>query len=273
MSIQIRTLASGSEGNALVADFDGFCLMIDAGIRSKAFNELTDPGVLPSEGPKALLLTHEHSDHCLGLAAFMKRWDMPVYASRGTFEGLAKHSFFSKLPKERFHLFKAGEGFILGPLTVQSVPISHDAAEPVAYRLEATDYVFGCLTDLGCFTEETVTAFQGVNALLLEANHNRRILEAGPYPYWLKQRVDSDRGHLCNEMAGAFIKRIYHPGLREVMLGHLSRTNNFEPLARETVLASLREIPGAAENVKLFVAPAKGLSERMGRPDASRPPQ
>ena len=271
MSISIRTLASGSEGNALLADFDGFCLMIDAGIRGKAFQEFLNRQSLPAEGIKALLLTHEHSDHCLGLLSFMKQWDMPVYASRGTFEGLAKHSFFSKLPKERFHLFKAGEAFKLGPLTVQSVPISHDAAEPVAYRLDAADYSFGCLTDLGCFTEETVKAFQGVNALLLEANHNRRILEAGPYPYWLKQRVDSDRGHLCNEMAAVFIERIYHPGLQEVMLGHLSRTNNFEPLARETVLAALMEIPGAAESVKLFVAPAKGLSERMGRQDALPP--
>lgn len=264
MSIRIRSLASGSEGNLLLADFHGFCLMIDAGISGKALDELLMREPLPPGGLQALLLTHEHTDHIKGLAAVMKRWDMPVYASRGTFEGLSRQPLFSRLSKERFQLFKAGDSFSAGPLTVRSIPVSHDAAEPVAYRLDTADYSFGFLTDLGCFSEETVAAFQGIHSLLLEANHNRRILEAGPYPYRLKQRIDSVSGHLCNEMAGEFLKRIYHPGLREVTLGHLSRTNNFEPLARETVQACLREIPGAAERVKLTVAPARGFSEPMG---------
>ena len=241
MSIRIRTLASGSEGNALLADFDGFCFLIDAGIGIKAMEEQLDKISLPAEGIQALLLTHEHIDHCKGLAAVMKKWDAPVYTSRGSFEGLAKHAFFSRLTKERFCLFKAGESFSLGPLTVRTVPISHDAAEPAAFRIDASGYSFGSLTDLGCFTEETVSAFQGVNSLLLEANHNRRILEAGP-----------------------FLQRIYHPDLREVTLGHLSRTNNFEPLARDTVWAALQEIPGANEHITLNVAPALGLSQTMG---------
>ena len=264
MSIRIRTLASGSEGNALLADFDGFCLLIDAGIGIKALEEQLEKISLPAQGIQAILLTHEHIDHCKGLAAVMKKWDASVYTSRGSFEGLAKHAFFSRLTKERFCLFKAGESFSLGPLTVRTVPISHDAAEPAAFRIDAPGYSFGSLTDLGCFTEETVSAFQGVNSLLLEANHNRRILEAGPYPYWLKRRIDSEIGHLSNEAAGRFLQQIYHPGLQEVTLGHLSRTNNFEPLARDTVWAALQEIPGANEHIKLNVAPALGLSQTMG---------
>lgn len=265
MKVRIRTLASGSNGNALLAEFGETRLLLDAGIPGSALKELLEEEKIAPADLDAILLTHEHIDHCRGLAQIMRMSNMPVYASRGSFEGLEKHSFFKRLPKERFQLFRAGDSFSLGPLRIQSLPISHDTLEPVAYRLETGGYAFASVTDLGCAGPELAGALQGLNSLLLEANHDRRILEAGPYPYRLKLRIDSDQGHLSNEAAGRLLQQLYHPGLEQVMLGHLSQTNNYPPLALDTVAAALKELGPETDRVQLHLAPVSGFSESLGR--------
>ncbi len=261
MSIRIRTLASGSEANVLLAEFDGFRVMIDAGLPGRTILDMLEADGIPAESIGALLLTHEHIDHCKGLPPLLKKTDIPVWTTRGTFEGLARHTFFARLPKERFHLFKAGDSFTLGDIRVTSIPISHDTREPVAYRLDAGDFSFAGVTDLGCFDEALTEALQGVNALLLEANHNRRMLEAGPYPYPLKKRIDGPAGHLSNEDAGRLLQLI-RPQPSQVLLGHLSRINNLPALALDTVESALKEVPGG-EKVRLSAAPPLGFSEPL----------
>ncbi len=262
MSIRIRTLASGSEANVLLAEFDGFRLLIDAGLPGKAILQmLAEEGIAP-DSLQALLLTHEHIDHCKGLPQLMKSTDLPVYATRGTFEGLSRHAFFARLPKERFHLFRAGDSFELGRIRVKSLPVRHDTREPVAYRLETGDFAFACVTDLGCYDGKLTESLQGLSALVLEANHNRRMLEAGPYPYPLKRRIDGPEGHLSNEDAGRLLEQLVNPGLRQVMLGHLSKVNNVPELALDTVERALRNVPGG-EEIRLSAAPRTGFSEAM----------
>ena len=262
MSIRIRTLASGSEANVLLAEFDDFRLLIDAGLPGRTVLQmLADEGIDPGS-VQGLLLTHEHIDHCKGLPQLLKSTAFPVFATRGTFEGLSRHAFFARLPKERFHLFRAGESFDLGDVRVRSLPVSHDTREPVAYRLEAGEFSFASVTDLGCFDKALAEGLQGVNAMLLEANHNRRMLEAGPYPYPLKKRIDGPEGHLSNEDAGRLLAQLAHLGLTQVLLGHMSKINNVPGLAISAAEEALNGVPGA-EGIRLAAAPPLGFSEPL----------
>ncbi|MBO4837747.1 MAG: MBL fold metallo-hydrolase [Lachnospiraceae bacterium] len=262
MSIRIRTLASGSEANVLLAEFDGFRLLIDAGLPGRTILQMFAEEEIDQESVQGLLLTHEHIDHCKGLPQLLKNTSFPVYATRGTFEGLSRHAFFARLPKERFHLFRAGESFRVGDVEVRSLPVSHDTREPVAYRLDTGDFSFAEVTDLGCFDAALAESLAGVNALLLEANHNRRMLESGPYPYPLKKRIDGPEGHLSNEDAGRLLAQLVHPGLTQVLLGHLSKINNVPELALSTVENAVRGVPGG-EEVRLAAAPPLGFSEPL----------
>ncbi|MBO4872517.1 MAG: MBL fold metallo-hydrolase [Lachnospiraceae bacterium] len=260
MSFRMCTLASGSEGNACYAECDGVRLLIDAGISYRQLcqflHELgTDPAAL-----QAVLLTHEHFDHIGGLSVLMRKHNLPIFATAGTFEGLSELKLFENLPKSGFHLIRSGESFEIGPLQITSVPISHDAKEPVAYRLDAPDWHFAVVTDLGVYTDQLIRQMQGLNALLLEANHNPAMLETGPYPYPLKIRIQGERGHLSNEAAAGFLKAVCHPGLKAVLLGHLSRTNNYPLLALETVRRILKE-ENTSVIPELYIAPPRGLSE------------
>ena len=261
MNFRMASLASGSEGNAVFVRCGRTALLIDAGLSYKALcDQLRQLG----EDPKnltALLLTHEHSDHILGLPVILKRTGLPVYTTRGTFEGLSRQKLFERIPKENFHLFSAGQKLRIGDVEITSLPVSHDSLEPVAYRGDTEGIHFAVVTDLGCLTDELTASLKGLNALLLEANHNRQMLETGPYPYPLKMRIDGAGGHLSNEAAAKLLLKICNPGLRQVILGHLSRTNNYPLLALETVRGILSEGPEDARQIKLSAAPPQGLSE------------
>ncbi len=261
MSFRFATLASGSRGNCCYIELDGTRLLIDTGISCAricaGLEKLgTDPAAL-----SAVLLTHEHRDHTAGLAGFLRKYPLPVYTSAGTFEGLYGQPLFEKLPKQCFHLFSAGTAFELGVWKVQTMALSHDAVEPVAYRLDSDKVSLAVVTDLGCFDEALADSLSGLDLILLEANHDRRMLEMGPYPYMLKLRIDGARGHLSNEACAELLKKLIHPGLRGVILGHLSQTNNYPPLALETVRSSLQEEKPGPEHFFLKTAPAETLSE------------
>ena len=187
--IEIVSVGSSSSGNSYIIMTESRTILVDAGLPAKRIvSALEHLGTDPAD-VDAVLITHEHIDHCKGLPQLMKSTDLPVYTTRGTFEGLARHAFFARLPKERFHLFRAGDSFELGRIRVKSLPVRHDTREPVAYRLEAGDFAFACVTDLGCYGRELTESLQGLSAMVLEANHNRRMLETGPYPYPLKRRI------------------------------------------------------------------------------------
>ena len=260
MSFRMCTLASGSEGNACFVECEDTRILIDAGVSYRqlclSLESLgTEPGAL-----QAVLLTHEHGDHILGLPTLLRKHKLPVYTTRGTFEGLFEQKLFEKIPKAGFYLLRGREQFSVGSLRITAWPILHDAREPVSYRLDGKEAHAAVITDLGCAGEELIEQMRGLNLLLLESNHNPEMLETGPYPYPLKLRIQSEKGHLSNEAAAAFLQSIRHPGLQAVLLGHLSRTNNYPLLALETVRRILKEHDPQTLPA-IYVAPPKGLSE------------
>ena len=130
---------------------------------------------------------------------------------------------------------RADEPFHLGDLTVEPFRISHDAADPVGYRLAHNGKQCAVATDMGCYDDYTIDHLKGLDVLLLESNHDVRMLQAGRYPYYLKRRILGEKGHLSNETAGRLLGEVLHDGIRRIFLGHLSKENNYEELAYETV--------------------------------------
>mgnify|MGYP001090468603 CR=1 FL=1 len=155
--------------------------------------------------------------------------------------------------------------FTIKDMTVNPMRISHDAAEPVAYRFSYGKQKIGVITDLGTYNDYTIESLKGMDALLLEANHDVNMLQVGSYPYYLKQRILGNRGHLSNETAGRLLCRLLHDQMKAVFLGHLSRENNYEALAYETVCSevTMGENPWNSRDFKITVAHREQISEMV----------
>ena len=233
--MRLMTIASGSSGNAGYLGSERTHLLIDAGIsRRRIVQGLEAADLKPAD-----------------LAGVL-----PLYATAGTLAAIQKKGMLDDYPAERIHVIQGGEAFSLGDLTVLPLSIDHDAAEPVGYRVTDGGKSAAFLTDLGHATPELEAALRNLDALLLESNHDVRMLEAGPYPYPLKRRILGDCGHLSNESAGRLLSLLCHGGLKQVLLGHLSKENNLPELAYETVRCELRLTHGKGEAEELPLAVA-----------------
>ena len=178
-------------------------------------------------------------------------------------EELKQMSMLGKMPEGLYRPILAEETFSIGDLSILPFEISHDAAEPVGYRVSHGEKSVGIATDMGVYDEKIVENLQGLDALLLEANHDVRMLQVGAYPYSLKQRILGEKGHLSNESAGRLLCRLLHDKMKQIMLGHLSRENNYEILAYETVCAevTMGENPWKSSDFKISVAHRDRASE------------
>ena len=154
---------------------------------------------------------------------------------------------------------------MLKDMTLYPIQTSHDAAEPVAYRISHDKKKIGIITDLGCYNEYTVACLQDLNVLYLEANHDVRMLQTGPYPYYLKQRILSDKGHLSNETSGKLLSRLLNDNMQAVMLGHLSKDNNLPELAYETVKVEIMmsDTPYQADDFPIYIAKRSEVSQMI----------
>jgi phosphoribosyl 1,2-cyclic phosphodiesterase len=221
--MRLWTLGSGSKGNALLVECGETRVLIDAGLSSRRIGERLGAIGVDPRSIAALLVTHEHRDHVCGLAGVVKRWNLPVYLTPGTAtsstEALAGASVQVTLP---------GAPFAIGSLTVQPVRTSHDATEPVAFVLtsERSGMRMAVVTDLGVLTNPVREAVRHCDVLVVESNHDEVMLQTGPYPYHLKRRVAGNHGHLSNRAAGELVAECMHRGLQQVVLAHLSETNN-----------------------------------------------
>ena len=182
-----------------------------------------------------ILITHEHSDHVSGLGVVARKYGLPIYATKGTIAAIRRIKSLGTINDGLFHPITAGEPFTIGGITVDPVHISHDAADPVAFRIACGKKKMAVATDLGVYTDYTIEHLKGLDVLLLEANHDIHMLQVGAYPYPLKQRISGELGHLSNETAGKLLCQVLHDDLKAVMLGHLSKENNYAELAYETV--------------------------------------
>lgn len=233
--MRLCSIASGSSGNCIYVGSDSTHILVDVGISGKRTEEGLKKLDLSMGDIDGIFITHEHTDHIAGLGILSRKYKIPIYATHGTIEAIQKTSSVGEISEELFHPVQADEKVIIKDLVCNPMKISHDAAEPVAYRIYYGRKKIAIVTDLGNYNDYTVESLKGMDAILLEANHDINMLQVGPYPYYLKQRILGDRGHLSNERAGQLLCKILHHDMQAVVLGHLSKENNLPELAYEAV--------------------------------------
>ena len=261
--MRMCSIASGSSGNCIYVGSDDTHLLVDTGISKKRIEEGLRELEIKGEELNGILITHEHSDHIQGLGVFSRKYEVPIYATPGTIEGIRSYSGLGKLPDGLLHPIHTDEPFVLGDITVNPFRISHDANEPAGYRLNCGTKSVAVATDLGKYDAYTVSCLKDLDAVLLEANHDIHMLEVGAYPYYLKQRILGDKGHLSNELSGQLLCDILHDNLKHIVLGHLSKENNYARLAYETVKleVTLADNDYKGEDLDMFVANRDSVSD------------
>lgn len=207
--------------------------MVDCGFSiTETETRLGRLGIAP-DALNAILVTHEHSDHVSGVARFAARHDIAVWCTPGTEAACAKQGL------RAYSHIGGNTAFAIGDLEVNPVTVPHDAREPVQFVFSDGDLRFGLLTDTGSITPHIARMFDACQALLLECNHDRELLEQGPYPEALKARVGGALGHLSNSQAADLVRRIYTGCLQHLVAAHLSEKNNTQALAREALADAL----------------------------------
>ena len=259
MGYVFAPLFSGSSGNSLYVEMGGARVLVDAGLSGSRIAAEMEKAGFSMQGLDALLITHEHSDHIGGVGVLSRRYGLPIYATEGTWAEMEHR--LGRLEADKRRIVRAGEDFYLGRMNVTAFSIPHDAAEPVGYAFRCDGRKAATATDIGHLREDWLSQVEGCDILLLEANHDVDMLKAGRYPYDLKKRILGRRGHLSNEEAGAAAVELYRRGVRHIILGHLSKENNFPELAWQTVACALNEAgitPGV--DIGLHVARRSALS-------------
>ena len=248
--VQVVMLASGSKGNAALISTDCQRFLVDVGISCRELvKRMQQVGASPEE-LDGVFITHEHVDHVKGIVTFGKKYQVPLYASQGTWRAV-----FSKYPElNRANCRLTGERMLLGDVSIECFATSHDAAQPQGYSFlwRGGDCKCTYVTDTGFVTPAVREAVQGSDVLVLEANHDVEMLKQGSYPYELKQRILGTRGHLSNATAGQLLLQLEKLP-RRVFLAHLSEQNNLPQLALDTV-KNILDSKKRLQETKLIVA-------------------
>ena len=263
MELRFSPLFSGSSGNAIYVGCGDTHLLVDAGLSgTRIANELARIGVHPGM-LTAILTTHEHVDHVRGVGILSRKYNLPIYATEGTWEGMADK--VGSVESRNRCILTPEQDFYIGEMNVMPFSTPHDANQPVGLSFSCGGARFSIATDLGCIKKGWFKYVCGSDAVLLESNYDPDMLQAGSYPYALKHRILSNRGHLCNEDAGRCATELVKGGARHIILGHLSKENNFPELARRCTEDALRAngiVPG--EDVRLDVASRDGVTGIFG---------
>ncbi len=252
--MKISTLMSGSSGNAIYISTEESNILIDAGQTGKAITQCLAAGcaLLPSE-IDAIFITHAHRDHIQGAGVLSRKYDLPIYATEGTWTEM--EPIIGPIKQHNKCYVTDNDKVEIGDLVIEAFPLSHDALEPVGYRCEAAGKSVGIATDSGVFTTKMQEALHNVDCLVIEANHDLEMLTKGTYPWYLKKRIAGANGHLSNEDAGQAILRTIGDCTREVILAHLSKDNNRPELALSTIRDILEKNRVDLEKVNITVAP------------------
>jgi phosphoribosyl 1,2-cyclic phosphodiesterase len=239
VSVHFTILGSGSGGNCAYLETPGARLLIDAGLSGRQIRRRLATLARSPETLHGILITHEHSDHVAGLVGLAGRLELPVYCNRLTREALEAQLHI----QINAHIFDTGASFEVGDVTVDTFSVPHDANDPVGFLLRTASGNIGILTDLGHATKLVVERVRAANVLLLEANHDLKMLQDDPRRPWsLKQRILSRHGHLSNEGAADLIEQVASAALSRLYLGHLSRDCNRPELACGVVMRRLEQV-------------------------------
>jgi len=252
--LRFRVVGSGSSGNATLVEAGGTRLLIDAGLGPRELAErLQSLGVDPAS-LQAIVLSHEHNDHAKGAASFSRKWGVKLVGTRGTYSAAG----FGAVDIASYNVLEPEVPFRVGALEVRGIPIPHDAAGPVAFVVSHQGTSLGHATDLGHLSRAVLDGFRGLDALLLESNYDSEMLRNGPYPWSLKERILSPRGHLANADVARYLGQELGESCRTVVLAHLSRKNNHPELARMSAEAALAR-RGRSE-VRLEISEREGTA-------------
>lgn len=257
--LRVTVLGSGSRGNAILVDGTEGSVLVDAGFGPRALMRRFALAERRPEHVRALLLTHEHTDHASGAAAACTRWSWPVHAMPESLDALANSPEGAPSITVPLGLGKRAEAVV--GFGVECVAVPHDARACVALILtdNSSGARLGIALDVGHVPESLPAALSHCDLLVVESNHDERMLANGPYPWPLKQRIGGDHGHLSNGAAAALIAGVAHKGLRGVILAHLSETNNTPETAltrsrdalrragwkRDAIWAASQSVPGS----------------------------
>jgi len=246
--MKLTILASGSKGNCACLQGERGALLIDAGLSARETLRRLDAAGGDASLIEGILVTHEHIDHVRGLDVLSRRLGVPVYATGGTLEAILEKSEASMADLRRC---RSGESFSLGDFSIEPFPTSHDAREPCGFCIAEGDLRIGCCTDTGTITTTISDRLATCDAVLLESNHCPDMLENGPYPPYLKNRIRSKRGHLSNPDAARCLQRLADH-IQVAMLAHLSEVNNTPEKVR---LSALEGLGLYSDQVGVGVAP------------------
>ena len=237
--MRLLSIASGSSGNSYYIGSDKTTLILDCGIAMKRIVEGLEFADRDMSEVDGIFITHEHIDHIKSLGAISRKYHIPIYATYGTIDAIAKMSSLGVFDYNLLNPISNDSVTEIGDITVSACSIPHDAADPVCYSFAADGKKISVATDLGEYDPIITDFLADSNAMVIEANHDIRMLEVGPYPYVLKQRILGKYGHLSNEAAGCLIRSLLHKDVKYIALGHLSAQNNYPALAYEAVKLEL----------------------------------
>ncbi|MEN6445951.1 MAG: MBL fold metallo-hydrolase [Candidatus Cloacimonas sp.] len=248
---QTLIIASGSRGNCVFMQTERTALLLDAGISLQRILDCLDSYGIDKSKISGILVSHEHSDHIKSVGSVSRKLKIPIYINRPTLSSCSER--LGNI-QDRIVLFNTGTSFEIGDIYVEAFSSSHDAAECCNFvfsPLSEPKRKLGVATDLGYPTQLSILKLSNVSTLILESNHDERMLMEGPYQWKLKQRIRGSQGHLSNVQAVGLISALVHPGLKNLILAHLSEINNLPSLAEKTMRDYLESI---RSDIKLFVA-------------------
>lgn len=229
--MKFASLGSGSKGNATIIDTEHGCLMIDCGFSIKETARRLERAGKSPQDISAILVTHEHSDHWKGVLPFASKFSIDVYATAGCYRAVNVSPSTSKLLK----VICSHSEFMINNVHVLPIPVPHDANEPVQYIFSYDQYRLGILTDVGNITPYIVEQYNNCSGLLVEANHDIELLQAGAYPKFLKDRVAGQWGHLNNHQTASLLSAIDQQSIQKLVIGHISESNNNSARVKQAI--------------------------------------
>ena len=235
--INFCNLYSGSSGNSTYVATENTKILVDAGVSCNKIIKALEEINVELDDIDAIIITHEHTDHTSGLKIISKKYHIPIFANAKTWKMMQSLDISENLQFK----FSTNTDFEIGDFRIHPFSIPHDAADPCGFSIYAEDKKITVSTDIGHITDGVLHQMENSDILLLEANYDEETLKCGPYPYQLKKRIMSDDGHLSNESASKEISYLSKNNVSNIVLGHLSKENNFPELAYQTVLNELQE--------------------------------